>query len=131
MATVYQDEIVSSDARDCEEWQGLYPSNSGDWTDEDWTDYFRAVAGDEIDVSSARERLAIYHRAMEAKSQRCDRLACHLLREAVDGLAGIPYPTLGDEKSWWDSNLTYADSVYEELLEFVSDWDHGCIEYRI
>lgn len=108
-------DLSPSSACDCEEWQDLYPGNSSEWTDEDWAGYFRAVAGNEIDVS---ERIAIYHRAMEAKSQGRDRLACHLLIEAVDGLAGIPSLTLGDEESWWNSNLIRADSVYEGLLEF-------------
>ncbi len=42
-----------------------------------------------IDPSSARDRIAIYHRAMEAKNQGRDRLACDLMYEAIGDLAEL------------------------------------------
>lgn len=68
-----------------------------------------------IDPSFARERLAIYHRAMEAKNQGRDRLACSLMHEAVGDMLVLPKASPGREQYWWDTYIDAADEVYSNL----------------
>ena len=68
-----------------------------------------------IDPSFAQKRLAIYHRAMEAKNQGRDRLACSLMHEAVGDMLVLPKASPGREQYWWDTYIAAADEVYSEL----------------
>ncbi len=68
-----------------------------------------------LDPSFAQERLAVYHRAMEAKSQGRDRQACLLLREAISHTLGTPEISPGRERYWWNNHIAAADEVYSEL----------------
>lgn len=70
-----------------------------------------------IDPSFAQKRLAIYHRAMEAKNQGRDREACLLLREAISHTLGTREVSPGREQYWWDTHIAAADEVYELYVQ--------------
>ena len=70
-----------------------------------------------IDPSFARDRIAIYHRAMEAKNRGRDRQACLLLREAISRLFGAPEVSPGREQYWWEAHVAMADEAYALYLE--------------
>jgi len=73
-----------------------------------------------LEPSFARERLAIYHRAMEAKNQGRDQLACSLMHEAVGDLFVLPKASPGREMWWWDEYMPAFDQLYGELMQTVN-----------
>lgn len=73
-----------------------------------------------IDPSFAQKRLAIYHRAMEAKNQGRDRLACSLIHEAVGDMLVLPKASPGREQYWWDEYMSACDERYREFVKAVN-----------
>lgn len=69
-----------------------------------------------IDPSFARDRLSMYRRAMDYRSDGRTFLACQTLREAVAPIVGLPEVSPGREHWWWATYLPAAEEVYVALV---------------